>query len=129
MCNWHGTLVVQNVILFLAFAVSVVTLVFLIKYVRATKGIEREAGKQSEGLSKPVVALRCDVPSPSPPPLDAASGVSAEVRGGLLELINIGNGPVSVTSLPTSRLNIAWLFPWCRLPNRTSEKGEPISAV
>ena len=53
MWNWVGTPVVQNVILFLAFAVNVVTLIFLVKYVRATKGIQDAANKKtgvSQGL-------------------------------------------------------------------------------
>ncbi len=48
MWNWVGTVFTQNVILFLALVVNVVTLVFLIKYVRATKGIEEAANKQTE---------------------------------------------------------------------------------
>jgi hypothetical protein len=48
MWNWTGTPIAQNVVLFLAFVVNVVTLVFLIKYVRATKGIQEAANKQTE---------------------------------------------------------------------------------
>jgi hypothetical protein len=48
MWNWVGTPLAENVILFLAFGVNVVTLVFLIKYVRATKGIQEAANKQTE---------------------------------------------------------------------------------
>jgi hypothetical protein len=47
MSNWVGTPVAQNVILSLAFALNVVTLIFLIKYVRATKGIQEAANKQT----------------------------------------------------------------------------------
>ena len=51
---WHQAL--QTWIQAGGLAVSVVTLVFLIKYVRATKGIERAAVEQSQATNKLVRA-------------------------------------------------------------------------
>lgn len=100
MWNWVGTPITQNIVLFLAFAVNVATLVYLIKYVRATKGIEREAGIQSEGLSKPALALRAVVPRSLTTDenfleiLNRKLLTRAEPNAkGFLEMVNIGSGP------------------------------------
>lgn len=92
----------QNVILLLQFLVSVVTLVFLIKYVRATVGIEKAANEQSEGLSKPAVTVYCRVPNPT---VEAVlKGISfGEIVGPDLEMVNIGNGPA---------LQLHWSLTW-----------------
>jgi hypothetical protein len=57
-----GTQSAQNWISLFGLVVSVATLITLIVYVRATKGIERAANEQSEGLSKPSFAPSFHVP-------------------------------------------------------------------
>lgn len=73
-----GTLSAQNWISGLGLVVSVVTLVYLIKYVRATKGIERASREQSEGLSKPVIF---------------AHSIGWETNLEYVTVVNIGTGP------------------------------------
>jgi hypothetical protein len=115
-----GSPIVQSIALFGGLVVQIVTLCYLIKYVRATIGIQRAAvaqtragqdlvraandqaevtrelveaaDEQSEGLSKPVVTVRCSVPIPDDMVL-LSGHTTARVRGADLELVNIGNGP------------------------------------
>ena len=115
-----ASLIVQDVIMLASLIVQIVTLCYLIRYVRATVGIQKAAvaqtqtgqdlvraaneqaeasrelveaaDDQSEGLSKPVVTVRCSVPIPDEMVL-LNQRTSARVRGSNLEPINIGNGP------------------------------------
>lgn len=80
------------VITYVNLTISVVTLAILFWYALLTRGIEKEAIKQTEGLSKPAVTIRCSIP----PPSDEAilnGETKAHIPGVYVELINIGNGP------------------------------------
>ena len=99
-----GTTVAQNIILAGGLALQVVMLVFLVKYVRATKGIEKASNEQSEGLSKPVVTVRLQSARTDEAIVE---GLSCEIAGDQIELTNIGTGPA---------LKLRW---------RVQEKGEP----
>lgn len=85
-----GTNVAQNIILLAGLAVQIVAVIFLVRYVRATKGIEKASNEQSEGLSKPVVTVRLE-----PVHTDEAilAGLSCQMAGDQMELANIGTGP------------------------------------
>jgi hypothetical protein len=117
-----GSPIVQNIVLLCGLVVQIVTLWYLIKYVRATVGIQnaavaqtrasqdlvkvgndqikvsqelvKAANEQSEGLSKPVIVV---VSSPDIPDRNAEMGI---LGGGLfseigdrVQLQNIGTGP------------------------------------
>jgi hypothetical protein len=71
--------------------VLLLTLLVLLWYAGETHGIERASLVQSEGLSKPVLTVRCNGSTP------------AEVQGCELEIINIGNGPAIELSIKTER--------------------------
>ena len=82
---WMGTQAAQSWLLF-------ANLVAVGIYVWFTRGIREASNKQSEGLSKPVVTVRCSVPTPDD--MVIFSGLtSARIPGADLELVNIGNGP------------------------------------
>jgi hypothetical protein len=109
---------VQSIVLLGGLVVQSVTLCYLIKYVRATVGIQKAAvaqtqasqdlvkvgndqikvsqdlvkaaNEQSEGLSKPVLSVACD---PS----------TAEIPGYNLEILNIGNGPAIQVEVTVER--------------------------
>jgi hypothetical protein len=92
-----SSMLAQNLILMANLAVALWALAYLIKYVRATKGIEKAANAQSEGLSKPALVLRSISRSITQDDvlgkgrrLSAHAEPNAEDQ---LELENIGNGP------------------------------------
>ena len=85
-----GTLSAQNSILFARLLISGATLYFLVKYVRATQGIEIEALEQTEGLSKPVIAVCLQSATTD---MAIIEGLSCEIAGDQIELKNIGTGP------------------------------------
>ena len=128
------SLIVQDVIMLASLIVQIVTLCYLIKYVRATVGIQKAAveqtkasqalvnvgheqtrvsqellkaaNEQSEGLSKPVIFAR-----------------STRREQGLLvvSLINVGNGPAleiggfvleNIESPQERKLAFQWLVPY-----------------
>jgi hypothetical protein len=77
---------------YLTFAISVLTLVVLFWYACLTRGIEKAAKEQSEGLSKPLIVV---VSSPDIPNKDEAilgGGLFSEIGDRVL-LMNIGTGP------------------------------------
>jgi hypothetical protein len=89
--------------------VSVVTLLFLIIYVRATKGIEKAANEQSEGLAKPVIVVESSGVNSSVEAI-LSGGLFSEIGDGGVRLINIGTGPA------------LWLE-WSATGKRYSDKG------
>jgi hypothetical protein len=97
---------VQNVILFLQFIVSVVALIFLIKYVRSTEGIEKAANEQSEGLSKPVVTILANAMQSDKAFFEE---MVAETTGQHVQLVNIGTGPA---------IKLKWSIDWTEKGNK-----------
>ena len=115
-----GSPIVQDFIMLGGLVVQIVTLCYLVKYVKATVGIQKAGAEQtkasqdlvraakgqaemsrelveasddqSEGLSKPVITIRGSVPVPDEMVL-LRGQTSARAVGANLELVNIGNGP------------------------------------
>lgn len=85
--------------IYASFAVSILTLAVLIWYACLTRGIEKAANEQSEGLSKPSLALRAVPRSPTTSAnfveiVNRKMLTRAEPNAeGYLEMVNIGNGP------------------------------------
>jgi hypothetical protein len=127
-----GGLLAQNIILTANLVVGVIALVFLVKYVRATKGIEKAAIEQSEGLSKPALALRA-IPPRSPTIgenfveiLKRQMLTRAEpTADGHLELINTGNGPALRVSCEISDVDRPAGRPWI-IPAAYVRAGETL---
>jgi hypothetical protein len=108
-----GSPVVQNIVVLGGLVVQIATLCYLIKYVRATAGIQKAAvaqtqasqelvnaaNEQSEGLSKPALTLRATAHSPTIDEnftelVNRKMRMRAEPNAdGCLVMINIGNGP------------------------------------
>jgi hypothetical protein len=76
------------------FAISLLTLAVLIWYAWLTRGIERAANEQSEGLSKPaiVVVSSPDIPNRNREMAILGGGLFSEI-GDRVQLQNIGTGP------------------------------------
>jgi hypothetical protein len=104
---------------YLTFAISVLTLVVLFWYACLTCGIEKAAKEQSEGLSKPALALRA-IPPRSPTIdenfveiLNRKMLTRAEPNSsGCLELVNIGNGPALGVHCEIRDVNAPQGRPW-----------------
>jgi hypothetical protein len=101
-----------------SFAVSLVTLAVLIWYACLTRGIEKAANAQSEGLSKPALTLRA-----IPRSLTTSENFTEIVNRkmltraepnpkGCLELVNIGNGPALGVHFHIRDVNAPQGKPW-----------------
>jgi hypothetical protein len=86
--NHMGTVLAQNMILLANF-------VAVLSYVLVTRKIMRASIEQSEGLSKPVLTVRCKG--------EGLNGTAAEISGYDLEVINIGNGPAIRVNVKVNR--------------------------
>lgn len=81
--------------IYASFVISFLALVVLVWYAWLTRGIEKAANEQSEGLSKPVIVVVSspDIPSDH---VDEAilgeGGLFSEITDGV-QLLNIGAGP------------------------------------
>lgn len=87
-----------NWMLYASFVVSLLTLGALIWYACLTRGIERAANEQSEGLSKPILALYSGSwlsPEQNPPEvgIQEVFARAEPNKRGYYELANIGSGP------------------------------------
>lgn len=75
-----------------SFAVSVLALAVLIWYAYLTRGIEKAANAQSEGLSKPVIVVVSSPDIPNKVEAILGGGLFSEIGDRVL-LLNIGTGP------------------------------------
>ena len=77
-----------------SFAISVLTLAVLIWYAWLTRGIEKAANEQSEGLAKPVIVVESspDIPDSNVDRAILGGGLFSEIVNGV-RLLNIGTGP------------------------------------
>ncbi len=88
-----GTTTTQNIILLAGLLVQIVTLIFLVRYVRATKGIENAANEQTNGTQNLVKAANEQSEGLSKPAVAATQIQRAQAEAFILHVKNIGNGP------------------------------------
>jgi hypothetical protein len=101
-----------------SFVVSLLTLSVLIWYAYLTRGIERAANEQSEGLSKPALTLFA---IPRSPTIDENFTEILKRRmltraepnaNGCLEMVNIGNGPALRVRFEIRDIGLPCGKPW-----------------